>query len=758
MSRKRALKKRADFRKGGFVDRKKFQSGGVETKTLDVDTSDASPVRQAQTDRTFGTRTTTTAPTVKLNVAGTDSSIQSDQAFQIGQRAATKAPEDATANVIGAAQVTEAAQGTQQDRLEAAQMTAAQAEDLATTQAAQGQVTREAVAEGPELSERAAAAERDTTQETQALAQAQELEVGQDAFVQRVVGETTDVVQTTPAEKQQREAVLGMAAPSGEEAKIINEFGFGASKNRVIRGTQAKEAASNRLVAEHGITKSVADSILEDVGQLVTDIDGVPQEALGAVAELPTEALVSSQMESLLAGMEEGKTPAFARPAVAAVEEMLAQRGLSASSVGRDALFNAIIQSALPIAQSNAQALQQRAAQNLSNEQQALIQDRQIASDFMSKNAAFTQQMELANLTNDQQMRLANLSAQNQAGSENLNAAQQTELAELNSRMQSNLLQSKLAQEMGVAQLNVDQQRAMNNASMNANIDFTKFSTAQQTELANSKFMQSMTMADFNASQQSAMQNATALASMDMATADQNTKLAITNAQNFLQMDMSNLSNTQQATLLDQQLQQQRLLSNQAAANAASQFNATSENQTNQFMSNLAQQIETFNASQLNAMQQFNASESNRTEAINAQNDLAADQFNSQAQQQVALFDQELTFKKDQWNAQNAQAVEQSNIAWRRQSNTIDTAAQNEANKMAAQFSFNMSMSEQNFMWQEMRDEAAFAQQTSENVKERAMQVLSSIYGNTELMANTKSPSYARDTLAPRLEKLLQLF
>ena len=50
---------------------------------------------------------------------------------------------------------------------------------------------------------------------------------------------------------------------------------------------------------------------------------------------------------------------------------MMAQRGLSASTVGRDALFNAIIQSALPMAQSNAQALQQRAQQNLSNEQQA---------------------------------------------------------------------------------------------------------------------------------------------------------------------------------------------------------------------------------------------------------------------------------------------------------------------------------------------------------------------------------------------------
>ena len=50
-------------------------------------------------------------------------------------------------------------------------------------------------------------------------------------------------------------------------------------------------------------------------------------------------------------------------PAVAAVEGMLAQRGMSASTVGRDALFNAIIQSAMPLAQSNAQAIQQSVSQ-----------------------------------------------------------------------------------------------------------------------------------------------------------------------------------------------------------------------------------------------------------------------------------------------------------------------------------------------------------------------------------------------------------
>ena len=114
-------------------------------------------------------------------------------------------------------------------------------------------------------------------------------------------------------------------------------------------------------------------------------------------------------------------------------------------------------------------------------------------------------------------------------------------------------------------------------------------------------------------------------------------------------------------------------------------------------------------------MQQFNTTEANRIAAINAQNDLAADQFNSQAQTQINLFDQDLAFKADQWNAQNAQAVEQSNIAWRRQCNTADTAAQHEANKMVGQFAFNMSQAEQNYMWQEARDKAAFKQQSKEN-------------------------------------------
>ena len=98
------------------------------------------------------------------------------------------------------------------------------------------------------------------------------------------------------------------------------------------------------------------------------------------------------------------------------------------------------------------------------------------------------------------------------------------------------------------------------------------------------------------------------------------------------------------------------------------------------------------------------------------------------------MFDQELEFKSAQWNAQNAQVVEQANVQWRRQANTMDTAAQNESNKASAQMAFNINMGEQNLLWQQLRDRASFDQQTAENKKERAMAVLTSIYSNTALM------------------------
>ena len=106
------------------------------------------------------------------------------------------------------------------------------------------------------------------------------------------------------------------------------------------------------MIAEVGdLPPDISAAIVEDPASVEAQIDDQPVEVQAAIAALPIEALMSVQIEGLLAGMDEGKTPLWARPAVAAVNQQMAERGLSVSSVGRDALFNAIIQSAMPIEQ-----------------------------------------------------------------------------------------------------------------------------------------------------------------------------------------------------------------------------------------------------------------------------------------------------------------------------------------------------------------------------------------------------------------------
>ena len=108
----------------------------------------------------------------------------------------------------------------------------------------------------------------------------------------------------------------------------------------------------------------------------------------------------------------------------------------------------------------------------------------------------------------------------------------------------------------------------------------------------------------------------------------------------------------------------------------------------------------------------------------------------------------------DKWNASNEQIVEQANVKWEQQSNTINTAAQNESNKLAAQMTYNMSQAEQNFFWQQMRDAAAFDHQGNLTEKERGMTILSAILGNGELLTSKRRPA-SIDALIQRLEQLL---
>jgi len=477
-----------------------------------------------------------------------------------------------------------------------------------------------------------------------------------DAKIKAAEGDVSRIAEAAGVEKVKPIEGAPINIPAGALASRVTgvlspEAKATAAKNAgtdLARVTRAKKQLRNAGLQEDAIAELGSNpEALED------RLTQFTEQERGLIAGLPEEALVSNQLDSLLNGIEEGEIPAWAQPAVASVESMLAQRGLSASSVGRDNLFNAIIQSSIPLAQSNAQAIQQSVSQQRSIEAQ---------------------------------------------------------VAEANAQREQ--------------QVNLDK------ANKVFGMDMAQFNADQQTELANSKFLQSVSLTVASNDQQAAIQNAVLLSQANLAEANLQQQAEIQNAKNFLQMDISNLNTEQQSNIVSSQLNQQRILSNQSAQNAAAQFNAANEQQRDQFMMSLGSQMEQYNSSQSNAMEQFNATQTNAAEARDTAREADLNKFRAQLYTQVDQFNSQQDFARNQWNAQNAATVEASNVQWRRQANTVNTAAQNQVNMQNAMNAFNLSSRSMSFLWQELRDQADFDFRAFENEETRAAQVLSTAIAN----------------------------
>ena len=79
-------------------------------------------------------------------------------------------------------------------------------------------------------------------------------------------------------------------------------------------------------------------------------------EQVQAAEATPTnKATVQGQLEGLMAAFEGGNTPAWAAGAMRNVTTQMANRGLGASSMAAQALIQGAMESALPIAQADAQ-------------------------------------------------------------------------------------------------------------------------------------------------------------------------------------------------------------------------------------------------------------------------------------------------------------------------------------------------------------------------------------------------------------------
>jgi len=216
-----------------------------------------------------------------------------------------------------------------------------------------------------------------------------------------------------------------------------------------------------------------------------------------------------------------------------------------------------------------------------------------------------------------------------------------------------------------------------------------------------------------------AAQDAAAYKEMIFQNLNNRQQSAVTNAQSYLKMDMSNLSNKQQANLQNLQARQASLFSDQAANNAASQFNATSQNQVDQFYKNLSTTVSTSNAQRGDAMSKFSSSEQNKVDAQNANNATAVSQANAQTAASINQFNSQLSDQREKFNVQNQQIIDQSNTQWRRSTNTANTAAVNAANQTNAQNMLNTSNFAMASLWQQWRDEASWTNEASQNNMQR---------------------------------------
>jgi hypothetical protein len=431
------------------------------------------------------------------------------------------------------------------------------------------------------------------------------------------------------------------AAPAVDSALQATQAAQGTVDPRA-QVTAAQQTASSvgNLTAAQGNAILIDNPVQRQIqdGELISGAAADAQTAANfteqiqaAEATPSSQATVQGQLAQLTANFDSQNPPAWAAGALRNATAQMAARGLGASSIAGQAIVQATIEAALPIAQADANVTAQFEAQNLSNRQQRAMLAAQQRAQFLGQE--FDQSF----------------------------------------------------------------QARVQNAAKISDIANQNFTAEQQVQLENSNLANTMNLNNLSNKQALVVAQASALANMDLSNLNNRQQASVQNAQSFLNMDMANLSNQQQTEMFKAQQRVQSLFTDQAATNAARQFNASSQQQVDQFFANLATQVQQFNASQVNAQEQFNAGQRNTVERFNA----------------------ELNNQRDQFNAQNQLVISQNNAQWRREIATADTAAVNRANELNAASILDVSKTAYDNLWQYYADTMEWAWTSADNQLDR---------------------------------------
>jgi len=421
---------------------------------------------------------------------------------------------------------------------------------------------------------------------------------------------TATTSQAAPVAQTQANVMqASQAAPAVDAAMQATQAAQTNPQDPRAQVTAAQQTASSvgNLQAAQGNASLINSPVQRQIqqGELISGVADAATaaqftEQIQAAQTTPTQAaMVQGQLDGLMQQFVGGNTPAWAAGAIRNANAAMAARGLGASSIAGQAIVQAAMESALPIAQADAQIQAQFEGQNLSNRQQIAMLSAQQRAKFMGQefdqafqtrvqNSARIGDIANMNFTAEQQVQLENSRATNTMNLNNLSNSQAMVMAEA----------SALAQ-LDTQNLSNRQQTAVQNANSFLQTDMANLSNSQQTELFKSQQRVQSMFTDQAAQNAAAQFNATSQNQTDQ----------------FFQ----------------------------SLGTQVSQFNATQQNAQSQF-----------NAGQTNTVERFNAELNNQRDQFNAQNQMVIAQSNAQWRRQIATAD---TASVNRANELNANAI-----------------------------------------------------------------------------------------------------
>ena len=362
------------------------------------------------------------------------------------------------------------------------------------------------------------------------------------------------------------------------------------------------------------------------------------EQVQAAEATPSKQATVAGQLEGLMSQFDDGNRPPWAAGALRAAEQQMLARGMGASSMAGQAIIQAAMESALPIAQMDASTQATFEQANLSNRQQRAMQMAEQRAKFVGMEFDQDFQSRVQNSARIGDIANMNFTAEQQIALENSRAANTMELNNLSNR----------------------QGKVMAQAGALANLEQANLSNAQQAAVQNAQNFLAMDMQNLNTLQSS---------------------------------DVFRAQQRQQALFTDSAADNAAKQFNSTSKNQTNQFVASLQSSTDQFNAAQKNAMDAQNLDETNAMEKFSKEIMNQRDQFTAANQLVVDQNNAVWRREIATADTATINRANELNA--AATLDMSKTAfnnlWNYYGDTMEwawTSAENQQerwNKLAQQ-------------------------------------------------------------------------